>query len=188
MKQVGESILQLNIYNPLTITKILKKIHKFRNISLTVVFNSFRSYFDLYSTFTGPYTLKYSFLLVKMKHFFYPLDYTNILRTTFHVLENIFFRPYFALIFNFEDPHSTKYAKSTYSMNQFFVPTHIIFKMGHFRRYWLEKNFRLFSGHYHSLDPNSGSSEPRKSRMVPNESQGSYLQFKFLIHHLRWWI
>jgi hypothetical protein len=111
MKQVGEFILQLNIFNPLTIKKTLKRINKFRNISLTVLLRSFRSYFDLYSTFTGPYTLKYSYLLVKMNHFFSPLDYTNILRTPFHVLENIFFRRFFALIFNFEDPHSLKYAK-----------------------------------------------------------------------------
>jgi hypothetical protein len=113
MKQVGEFILQLNIFNPLTITKTLKRINKFRNNSITVLLRSFRSYFDLYSTFTCPYTLKYSFLLVKMNHFFYPLDYTNILRTPYPMLENIFFRPFFALIFNFEDPHSPKYAKSS---------------------------------------------------------------------------
>ena len=144
MKQVGESILQLNIYNPLTITKTLKRIHKFRNISLTVLLRSFWSYFDLYSTFTGPYTLKYSFLLVKMNHFFYPLDYTNILRTPFRELENIFFRLFFALIFNFENPHSPKYAKSTYNMNMFFDPTHITFRMRYFRRSKLEKKFSTF--------------------------------------------
>jgi hypothetical protein len=111
MKQVGEFILQLNIFNPLTIAKTLKRINKFRNISLTVLLRSFRSYFDLYSTFTGPYTLKYSYLLVKMNHFFSPLDYTNILRTPFHVLENIFFRRFFALNFIFEGSYSPKYAK-----------------------------------------------------------------------------
>lgn len=123
-----------------------------------------------------------------MNHFFSPTNMTVILRTPFHVLENNFFRPYFALIFNFEDPHSPKYAKSTYSMYQFFVHTHFIFKMRHFRRSQLEKKFQLFSGLYHSLDPNSESSEPRKSRMVLNESQWLYLQFKLPIHHLRWWI
>ena len=133
MRQVGESILQLNIFNPLTITKTLKRINKFRNITLTVLLRFFRSYFDLYSTFTGPYTLKYSFLLVKMNHFFYPLDYTNILRTPFHVLQNIFFRRFFALNFIFEGSYSPKEAKSTYSMYQFFDPTHFIFKMSYFR-------------------------------------------------------
>jgi hypothetical protein len=118
-------------------------INYFQKISLTVLVNSYRSNLDRYSPFRGPYRLKYSFKCVKMNHFFYPLAYTNILRTPFRELENIFFRPFFALIFNFEDPHSPKYAKSTYNMNMFFDPTQFIFKMRYFRRSLLEKNFNF---------------------------------------------
>jgi len=81
-----------------------------------------------------------------------------------------------------------KYASGKIAPNSKVAQKNVLYNVARLVLGQVRINFWLFFGQTHSQSHISESKGPRKRGICPNDSQEMYLQFKLLIHHLRWWI